>query len=550
MQKIEAFNQALAKEDYSVRHKLASYMDAFLQGKEGYPKPPYKGIPANDLKKAANGILNQDSWFDVMESAIHDLKEDHPEISYHDIREAAEELDFYSAQNRKNPKAYFDELFQNLQEERLDNAAPVLLQDFAKKMLCDDINEILPHFGEDCTIEDDFPLTDYRKDNGRLGYGIFSEAAPDSAHYVGIGIIDTVLSDENFQENFRYDLSRFEDASELPFSVKEEACLIDSIVQGMSPSYFVNTATGQINDTSVPLADLELPEGEPLSDAFAQMAPIELAHGLASGRTHFFRRDFLELKDYLSDSAYESFQSELAYIQKYLDPSLSYQKEGDVITGVMPVYSKDKNASIKALLDVQAAAAQKKSADRPLRNAIETTHKVPELFLTKEEAQAYLKEYQALPQALDAPYPLAYHQTFSKPLAEQLFQLRPYLPSETGMPLGKDHAFWETDDLADTIQYQMEEEIHKKMKERQQEAFPTLADKKIPEGKRVHLLKETLDYLRLFPKDRAAVIQALSGKNMQKAFKRLLPAATQNESLMKEGNALLQAAQHYKPAQH
>lgn len=105
--RIEAFNQALTEDPSTVRHKLAAYMAAFLQGKNGRPEPPYQKLTEDDIQDIVEG--NQ--FFDVVENAAYDLMIDEPAIPKKEIQRATEELDFYGYQHYENPHERLEDLF-------------------------------------------------------------------------------------------------------------------------------------------------------------------------------------------------------------------------------------------------------------------------------------------------------------------------------------------------------------------------------------------------------------------------------------------------------
>ena len=48
-QRLERYNHALLEEDGTVEHELATYMDAFLEGYNDKPHPPYHGIGSSRI---------------------------------------------------------------------------------------------------------------------------------------------------------------------------------------------------------------------------------------------------------------------------------------------------------------------------------------------------------------------------------------------------------------------------------------------------------------------------------------------------------------------
>ena len=80
-QRLERYNHALLEEDGTVEHELATYMDAFLEGYNDKPHPPYHGIGSEE---DITDILEQNDTFDTLEDALYDYCEAHKDMSKKD----------------------------------------------------------------------------------------------------------------------------------------------------------------------------------------------------------------------------------------------------------------------------------------------------------------------------------------------------------------------------------------------------------------------------------------------------------------------------------
>lgn len=76
-QRLERYNHARLEEDGTVEHELATYMDAFLEGYNDNPHPPYHGIGSEE---DITDILEQNDTFDTLEDALYDYCEAHNDI--------------------------------------------------------------------------------------------------------------------------------------------------------------------------------------------------------------------------------------------------------------------------------------------------------------------------------------------------------------------------------------------------------------------------------------------------------------------------------------
>lgn len=116
--RLDHYNEALLREDGSVEHELATYMDAFLQGYNGEPHPPFRPIGGKD---DLTDILEHNDAFDTIENALYDYCKVHDEMSskdYEELAKAADSLAYYDYQNYIGPKELVASYIQHLQKER------------------------------------------------------------------------------------------------------------------------------------------------------------------------------------------------------------------------------------------------------------------------------------------------------------------------------------------------------------------------------------------------------------------------------------------------
>ena len=115
--RLEHYNEALLRKDDSVEHKLATYMDAFLQGYNGEPHPPFRPIGGEDL----TDILEYNDTYDTLEDALYDYCRAHEEMDagdYAKLAKAADSVAYYEYQNYKEPEELVASYIQHLQKER------------------------------------------------------------------------------------------------------------------------------------------------------------------------------------------------------------------------------------------------------------------------------------------------------------------------------------------------------------------------------------------------------------------------------------------------
>ena len=101
--RLEHYNEALLRKDNSVEHELATYMDAFLQGYNGEPHPPFRLIGGEDL----TDILEDNDAYDTLEDALYDYCRAHEEMDtgdYAKLTKAADSVAYYEYQNYKEPE--------------------------------------------------------------------------------------------------------------------------------------------------------------------------------------------------------------------------------------------------------------------------------------------------------------------------------------------------------------------------------------------------------------------------------------------------------------
>ena len=117
-QRLERYNHALLEEDGTVEHELATYMDAFLEGYNDKPHPPYHGLGSEE---DITDILEQNDTFDTLEDALYDYCEAHKDMSkkdYASLVKAADSMAFYAYQNYIEPQKLVASYVQHIQNER------------------------------------------------------------------------------------------------------------------------------------------------------------------------------------------------------------------------------------------------------------------------------------------------------------------------------------------------------------------------------------------------------------------------------------------------
>ncbi len=119
--RLKTYNEALLREDNSIEHQLATYMDAFIQGYQGKPHPPYELLKGEDY---ITDIIEGNNAFDVMEDALRDFCQDHgkPRPSEYDkLAKAADALAFYDYQNYVEPLKTIASYIKDIQKENTIN---------------------------------------------------------------------------------------------------------------------------------------------------------------------------------------------------------------------------------------------------------------------------------------------------------------------------------------------------------------------------------------------------------------------------------------------
>lgn len=117
-QRLDRYNHALLEEDGTVEHELATYMDAFHQGYNGKPYPPFCPIGGED---DLTDILEYNYNFDTLEDALYDYCRAHKEMDagdYAKLAKAADSVAYYEYQNYKEPEELVASYIQHLQKER------------------------------------------------------------------------------------------------------------------------------------------------------------------------------------------------------------------------------------------------------------------------------------------------------------------------------------------------------------------------------------------------------------------------------------------------
>jgi|GEM_PF-5519669 len=120
--RLDAYNAALLRDDGSVEHELATYMDAFIQGIQGHPHPPYELLKGDDY---ITDIKEENNTFDVMEEALHDYCRAHGTLEpgeYDELAKAADALAFYNYQNYAEPEELVAAYVKRIQRENTINA--------------------------------------------------------------------------------------------------------------------------------------------------------------------------------------------------------------------------------------------------------------------------------------------------------------------------------------------------------------------------------------------------------------------------------------------
>lgn len=115
--RLDNYNKALLREDGSVEHELATYMDAFLQGYNGEPHSPFRPIGGEDL----TDILEYNDTYDTLEDALYDYCRAHEEMDagdYAKLAKAADSVAYYEYQNYKEPEELVASYIRHLQKER------------------------------------------------------------------------------------------------------------------------------------------------------------------------------------------------------------------------------------------------------------------------------------------------------------------------------------------------------------------------------------------------------------------------------------------------
>lgn len=116
--RLERYNKALLHEDGTLEHELATYMDAFFEGYNGKPQPPYHKIGSED---DITDILEQNDTYDTLEDALYDYCKAHEDMSkkdYATLAKAADAMAFYAYQNYRDPQKLVASYIQHIQNER------------------------------------------------------------------------------------------------------------------------------------------------------------------------------------------------------------------------------------------------------------------------------------------------------------------------------------------------------------------------------------------------------------------------------------------------
>ena len=135
--RLERYNQALLQEDGTVEHELATYMDAFFEGYNGPPHPPYLEIGSED---DITSILEQNDTYDTLEDALYDYYKAHEDMSkkdYDALAKVADSMAFYAYQNYLDPQELVASYIQHIQL-KLEPEAQRRLEQYNAALLRED----------------------------------------------------------------------------------------------------------------------------------------------------------------------------------------------------------------------------------------------------------------------------------------------------------------------------------------------------------------------------------------------------------------------------